>query len=111
MRPEAAEAKKRQVEMEQQLAAVMNQLKPKEGPDTPVFSGSPLVQTPSTGSTVGAALVGSSGGSGGSVNPGDVALAYQHMSYVYEQMSTQDKLAQVAKENIMLKAALQFTPK
>jgi len=110
MREVAAEAKRKQVEMEQQLAAVMSQLKKQDHPATPVFSGSPLVQTPPTGSTIGAVVGGSSSG-GGMATPGDVALAYQHMSYVYEQMSAHDKLAQVAKENIMLKAALGFAPK
>lgn len=112
MREVAAEAKRKQVEMEQQLAAVMSQLKKQDPPATPVFSGSPLVQTPPTGSTIGAVVGGSSSGGGaGMATPGDVALAYQHMSYVYEQMSAHDKLAQFAKENIMLKAALGFAQK
>ena len=71
------------------------------------------MQTPPAGSTIGAVVGGSSSGGGaGMATPGDVALAsYQHMSYVYEQMSAHDKLAQFAKENIMLKAALGFAPK
>ena len=66
------------------------------------------MQTPPAGSTIGAVVGGSrSGGGAGMATSGDEALVYQHMPYVYEQMSAHDNsLAQFAKENIMLKAAL-----
>ena len=108
MREVAAQAKRKQVEMEQQLAIVMAQLQKKETPGTPVFSGSPVVQTPPTG--IGNYTV-VSGGSGGSVTPGDIALAYQHISHVYDHLSTQDQLARSTRENIMLRAAMQFAPR
>lgn len=105
MREAAAAEKQARVELEQKLNALMTQQQQRtESPGTPVFSGSPLVQTPSTGSTGGGVVV--SGGSSGGTSSSEVAVRYQQLLAFGEQVHHVNELARVSRENMTLRAAL-----
>ena len=104
MREAAAEEKRARVELEVKLNALMQQQPQRNvSPGTPVFSGSPVVQTPSTGSTGGVVL--SSGSSSGALCS-DVAVRYQQLAAYGEQIAQVNELARVSRENMTLRAAL-----
>jgi len=105
MREAAAEEKRARVELERKLNALLEQPRRNESPGTPVFSGSPIVQTPSTGSTGGGVVV-SSGSSSVCGTSSDVAVRYQQLVAYGEQIAQANELARVSKENMTLRAAL-----
>lgn len=105
MREAAAEEKRARAELEQKLNILIQQqlAQKNESPGTPVFSGSPVVQTPSTGSTgCGVVLSGSSSG----VVSSDVAVRYQQLLAYGDQVTQANELARVNRENMTLRAAL-----
>jgi hypothetical protein len=104
MREAAAEEKRARVELERKLNALLEQPRRNESPGTPVFSGSPIVQTPSTGSTGGGVVVSSS--SSVCSTSSDVAVRYQQLVAYGEQIAQANELARVSKENMTLRAAL-----